>query len=220
MSAPRTPETRPHAREAGSLEFALARMHARLAKRPQEATWAAIEEARGLAPALEAAQGTTLEPLVAALPASPTLHDIDRAARAAWSAQVAEALGWMPAPWREAIAWCDAGAGSPGAHPTLLPSLALQAWRRRWPADAEGDPALMTLAQLFATHLERFRHAAPHEAVPLRAGFASRLALLLRRHPLEPTGAFAWLALHALDLERLRGELARRVAFPEARIAA
>jgi len=36
----------------------------------------------------------------------------------------------------------------------------------------------------------------------------------LRRAMLDPAAAFAYLALIALDLERLRGELLRRAAFP------
>ena len=40
------------------------------------------------------------------------------------------------------------------------------------------------------------------------------------RHPVQAAAAFAWLALAALDLERLRGEIERRIAFPAARIAA
>lgn len=218
MNAPRPPPT--HEREAGSLEFALARMQSRLSRRPSGPAWAAIEEARGLVPVIEAARGTTLEPLVARLPLSPDLHAVDRATRTAWSALVSEAAGWMPAEWQAALAWCD-GSGTAGeVHPTLLPSLALPGWRRRWPAGYANDPALMGLVRLFAAHLARFRDAAHHEAPALRAAFAARLAFLFRRHPLEPAGAFAWLALAALDLERLRGELARRVAFPEARIAA
>jgi hypothetical protein len=59
-----------------------------------------------------------------------------------------------------------------------------------------------------------------HEAVPLRRDLEARFVACFRRHPLEPAAAFAWLGLCALDLERLRGELARRLAFPRARLVA
>lgn len=201
---------------AGSLEFALARMQARLARRPSEGTWAAIEEARSLAPIYDAVRTTSLERLLEALPPQPDPADVDRAARAVWSRTVTEAAAWMPPEWAAALAWCHA-ADAP--HPTLLPTLGHPGWRARWPAGAD-DPGLADLARLVARHRARFRIAAPHEATALRHGFEARLLALFRRQPMQASAAFAWLALAALDLERLRGEIERRLAFPEARIAA
>jgi hypothetical protein len=63
-------------------------------------------------------------------------------------------------------------------------------------------------------------HAATFAAAPasqsrlLRAALRTRLALLLRRATLEPAAAFIHLALCALELERLRGELLLRTLFP------
>jgi hypothetical protein len=207
---------------AGSLEYAVARMQARLSRRPSEGTWAAIEEARGLVPIFDAARGTSLERMLQALPPQADLPSVDRAARTAWSCAVAEATAWMPPEWMPALAWCDSAAKPETAsarNPTLLPSLANPAWRRRWPAD-QADAGLDELGKLFASHLGRFRLALPHEAQALRRGFEARLLAHFRRHPVQATAAFAWLALAALDLERLRGEIERRIAFPQARIAA
>ena len=203
---------------AGSLEYAHARMQARLSRRPSEGTWAAISEARFLVPIYDAARGTSLERLLSALPPQPDLPDVDRAARTAWTRTVTEAASWMPVEWDLAIAWCDSAAQS-APHPTLLPSLAHPEWRRRCPA-GEDDPGLDELARLFADHLARFRIALPHEANALRCAFEARLLAAFRRHPVQAAAAFAWLALAALDLERLRGEIERRIAFPAARIAA
>ena len=207
---------------AGSLEYASARMQARLSRRPSEGTWAAIEEARGIVPILDAARGTSLERLLQLLPPQPDLPAVDLAARTAWSRTVAEAASWMPPEWGPALAWCD-GAADPAPrnapNPTLLPSLAHPEWRRRWP-DGDDDPGLEEVAKLVAGHLARFRIALPHEAQALRRGFEERLLALFRRRPVQPAAAFAWLALAALDLERLRGEIERRIAFPAARIAA
>jgi hypothetical protein len=100
----------------------------------------------------------------------------------------------------------------------LLPSLASPEWRRRWPS-AGGDPGLEEVARHVRAHLASFRIALPHEAQALRRGFEARLLALFRRHPVQPASAFAWLAVAALDLERMRGEIERRIAFPEARIA-
>lgn len=202
---------------AGSLEYAFARMQSRLSRRPSEGTWAAIEEARTLAPIVDAARGTSLETLLAALPPQPGLTDTDRAARAAWARTVDEAAGWMPPEWRPALAWCKAQPGNEARaqpHPTLLPSLAHPEWRHRWPAGA-GDPGLADLARRVEAHLGRFRIAQPHEATALRRAFEEGLLAFFRRHPVAPSAAFAWLALAALDLERLRGEIERRLAFPD-----
>jgi hypothetical protein len=202
---------------AGSLEYAFSRMQARLSRRPSEGAWAAIEEARTLPPIYDAARGTSLERLLEALPPQPWLPDADRAARAAWTRTVKEAASWMPVEWGPAVAWCDSAAAP---HPTLLPSLGHPGWRRRWPAGVDDDPALHELSRMVADHLARFRIAMPHEANALRRGFEARLLAFFRRHPVQAAAAFAWLAIAALDLERLRGEVERRLAFPGARMAA
>jgi hypothetical protein len=206
---------------SGSLEHALARMHARLAHRPTAIDWAAIEEAHSLASLLDAARDTTLESLVTALPPSPDARMLDRATRAAWSRTVQEAATWMPREWRAAIAWCGPAAEPDEAsHAALLPSLGDPAWRERWPAESRNDPDLVALTHLFTLHLGRFRKAQPHEAAVLRSRFEERLVGAMHRHPTHPVTAFAWLALAAIDLERLRAEIARHVDFDGARIAA
>jgi len=48
----------------------------------------------------------------------------------------------------------------------------------------------------------------------MRRALAVRLSLLYRRATLDPAVAFIFLALSALDMERLRGELLRRALFP------
>jgi hypothetical protein len=114
-----------------------------------------------------------------------------------------------------------AAAFAPLAHswhaPTQLGSAWLAEWHRRLPPQVLGNTALSDLARLISRHFERLAAAAPHESVPLRNGFEADLVKRFRRHTLEPAAAFAWLGLAALDIRRLRGELARRVAFPAAR---
>jgi hypothetical protein len=53
----------------------------------------------------------------------------------------------------------------------------------------------------------------------LRRALQARLSLLLRRATLEPAAAFIHLALSALELERLRGELLVRKLFMNAKVA-
>jgi hypothetical protein len=90
----------------------------------------------------------------------------------------------------------------------------LDAWRRRWP-DRTGEDALALdeLVRLFARHLPRFAELGTEEAWALRKDLETQLAVRFRRHALTPVAAFAYLALVALDLERLRGQLVVRAAF-------
>lgn len=250
---------------AGSLEYALARMHARLGRRPDESGWSAMAHARDLAPVLDLARETWFHDAVKDLPERPDAHAIDRAIRAFWHGLVREVASWMPAEWERAIEWCaivpwlpaathlarglepagwmreDAlladlcgieaangapatGALAPLARAWSTPDRMAEAWqdewRRRLPEAAARDESLAALAGKLSAHASAFRHAAPHEAAGLRRALERRALGAFRRHAQEPAGAFAWLVLAALDLERLRGELARRMAFPHMRPAA
>jgi hypothetical protein len=89
----------------------------------------------------------------------------------------------------------------------------LAEWRRRLPPG--GQAALVAFTRPLGEHLRRFTAADPHDAVALRRDFETRLVAIVHGHLLEPVAIFAWLALAALDLERLRGELATRALVPE-----
>jgi hypothetical protein len=58
------------------------------------------------------------------------------------------------------------------------------------------------------------REPALVDGTPLVRALSARLTLLFRRAVLDPAAAFVFLAQIALDLQRLRGELLRRAAFP------
>lgn len=96
----------------------------------------------------------------------------------------------------------------------------LQQWRRLLP-HAGGDDArsLDELARLARAHWRDFAHSPGDEGSAMRRAFGARAALLFRRAALQPAAAFVFLALSALDLERLRGELTRRAAFGELKVA-
>jgi hypothetical protein len=92
----------------------------------------------------------------------------------------------------------------------------LEEWRCRWPREADEDTlALEELARLFARHFPRFAALAVDEAWTLRRDLERQLAVRFRRYALTPVAAFAYLALAALELERLRGQLVVRAAFNE-----
>ena len=88
-------------------------------------------------------------------------------------------------------------------------------WRRQLPAARGFDPALIeALVGALRAHLAGFRDRTLVDGWPLRRAFERELALQFRRAILDPAAAFVYLALAALDAERLRGELARRALFP------
>jgi hypothetical protein len=154
-------------------------------------------------------------------------------------ARGAEPAPWMldDALWRDLAAAPAAGraselsAGPWGALAPAWPAphTLAQAWRDEWlrrlpqaggdegaHGKPAGNPASDTLAQLVRTlsdHGHAFAHAHPSQGWLLRGALRARLTLLLRRATLEPAAAFIYLALCALDLERLRAQILPRLLF-------
>jgi len=87
-------------------------------------------------------------------------------------------------------------------------------WQRCLPREAGRADLESTLVPLLAQHRAAFESPPPVDGWGLRRALQARLAMLLRRTVVEPTTAFIYLALSALEFERLRGELLRRAAFP------
>lgn len=112
-----------------------------------------------------------------------------------------------------------AGEHAPLAAAWAEPDRIGQAWFAEWRRrirDARGadDVLVAEAARALDMHLRTFRDRAVRDGWPLRRALQARLSLLFRRAMLSPAAAFAFLGLAALDLERLRGELLRRAAFP------
>jgi hypothetical protein len=86
-------------------------------------------------------------------------------------------------------------------------------WRALWPASTADEHAnLDQLVRILERHLLRFGSLALDEAGDARLKLAAELTSLLRRSAAQPAALFAWLALLAIDLERLRGEFVLRAA--------
>lgn len=84
-------------------------------------------------------------------------------------------------------------------------------WRRLWPdADDEQRSALDGVVDLIRSHVLRFPSVAVDDAVGVRQALGARLATAVRRSVAQPAALFAYLALFAIDLERLRGEFMLR----------
>ncbi|HSD53655.1 MAG TPA: hypothetical protein VLC47_05790 [Burkholderiales bacterium] len=109
-------------------------------------------------------------------------------------------------------------AEDPGQRSTSTAAAALEAWRDewrdRWP-DREGADAgaLDELIRLVMRHLARFLEVGSEEAWTMRRELEAQIAVRFRRHALTPVAAFAYLALVALDIEKLRAQLVVRAAF-------
>lgn len=89
-------------------------------------------------------------------------------------------------------------------------------WRALWPrCGREVRANLEAVAALLADHAAAFRDAPPRSTWALRGALGTRLRHLFHRRLLEPAEAFVFLALAALELERLRAELVGRALFPE-----
>jgi len=94
-------------------------------------------------------------------------------------------------------------------------------WRRRVPPETQENSALLgKFGRVLDCHRAALADPATRDGMLLRRALVSRLALLYRRATSTPAAAFIFLALCALDMERLRGELLRRAIFIRCGVAA
>jgi hypothetical protein len=246
--------------EAGSLEYAHARLCARFGDRPDELVWRRIETIREIDAMLEAARASPLAAWIARIGPDANVHAMELAMRAHWRERVTSIAAWMPSAWRASIEWCALLVELPvlqhlargGAAPRWLPDDPLRAawgddrarrepgpaallaaadpdriatiwragWDRRLPERRECTPLLRETVAMLAAHAKAFRDPSTSDGWALRRALHARLSRLFRRATLDPAAAFVFLALSALDFERLRGEILRRVAFPRLPLAA
>ena len=101
-------------------------------------------------------------------------------------------------------------------HTNQEPAMAwIIQWRRRWPhCRPETARDLEALAAPLTGRVESFGRISPTATWSLRKKLRERLRLSLHRHTLQPSVPFVYLALTALDLERLRAALVSRALFP------
>ena len=126
----------------------------------------------------------------------------------------------------------DEGGGSEsGAHSEARVQRLLQAgagevtvwvdeWHRSWPACNRAISLdLVSLEVLLMDHARTFGRVAPASAWSLREELRKGLCLRLHRRTLQPAVPFIYLALTALDLERLRAALVGRALFADREVA-
>jgi hypothetical protein len=220
----------------GDIEYALARVGSRMGGRPREASWRAISVIRDPDAFIDAARAGPHALWISGIGRQSNPHAIEERLRDRMLALVHEVRGWMPMRWQPAIDWAavlldlppalylargnpalpwmsnDASYRMLGREPWVVQggaSEALRSWRAEWirrmPREGRNDLVLRKLGHLLTTEPRRSLEPA--------------LVHLYRRATLEPAAAFVFLALSALDIERLRGELLLRALLPP-RIAA
>lgn len=212
--------------------YAQARLQSRHGARPDAATWQRLHASTSVGHFLETARSTSLRSWVAHLAPSQTDREMERRLRAAFAEHVAEVGRWVPPPWGPAVEWVRdipllpfAWARARGAAVSVpeldaraaaLPSSddasPLAAWSARWPrVRAAHRAALVALGALIDEHVQRSAKSAPDaDGFMLRRALHDALVRFFRQYPEQPATVFTHLALAALDLETLRGALARR----------
>ncbi|MCB1909723.1 MAG: hypothetical protein KDH15_20375 [Rhodocyclaceae bacterium] len=220
------------------MEYAQARMQARLGRRPGDALWRRLSATRSLAGVLATARDGGLAAWLDGVNEGGTVHTFELAMRANWRREVARTARWMPAPWRAAVsataalidlpAWSWLAAGRPAQpwmhdDPALergansdaaAPLTTVHAWDARWRACwPPGDDDAEALAR-FAQRLGACLGAAlsrPADGLQARSRPVERFSLqCFRRLSGQPAAAFPYLCLVAIDLRRLQACLVLR----------
>ena len=248
--------------EAGSVEYAHARLCARYGSRPDELAWRRIEMIRDFGAMLDAARASPLGEWVTGIGPDADVHAVELAMRAHLHQRIAAIAAWMPSVWRAAIEWCGVlvdlpalqhlarGGAAPAwlrddpldaalreaapgrseagpasllaaarVDPDRLDSLWRAEWQRRLPVRGARSALLADFIRLVTEHAATFHEPSLVDGWALRRALHARLSQLFRRATLDPAAAFIFLAISALDFERLRGEILRRVAFPRLPLA-
>lgn len=198
--------------------YAQSRLQARYGQRPDEALWRTLESSRGAGHYLEQTRVGALARWTEGLADARDPHRVERHLRARWQRHVDEVAGWLPRGWQAAVRGFgrlpELALAPPAAAPDPQAAARwLAAWQRMLPAaPAEAAlcrrPAELLLPRLAGRHDE----AGPGRSAGAAAGQRT-LARLFRRHAATAVAVFAYLALVALDLERLRGGLVVRALF-------
>lgn len=219
------------------MEYAQARMQARLGAAPEVALWQRLGRHDALPAYLVAARATVLAGWVAGIGERADAHQIELALRQRWREAVTELACWMPGEWQPAVRWTAAladlpglawlsagGAPEPWMHQDpafeaylggeLAVQLAgreswLQEWRSRWPGGSDDDA--QALERLIAA-IERWLGALAErpEGAVARVALEQYATRWFRQLAARPPAAFAYLLLVALDLGRLRAALVLR----------
>jgi hypothetical protein len=264
-----------------TLDYAYARVAARIAQRPDERLWLQLRSARTVPALLEAVRASAAASTVSGVPLTGDAETIEHAFRQQLRTRIDEVASWSPDEWQSAVQYARHLVDLPAiahllkdeapprwmaadpvlstyvhdnrtdrraallAGPLAPVALAIEdeaparaateplaralrrvragppihraiaawerEWRARWPRVA-GDLALAIddVAHAVRKHVLAFATLMPDDTAAARQSIAARLIALLHRAAAQPAALFAYLALFALDIERLRGEFVVR----------
>ncbi|HSQ10001.1 MAG TPA: hypothetical protein VLN25_05225 [Burkholderiaceae bacterium] len=264
-----------------TLEYAYARVAARIAQRPDERLWLQLRSARTVPALLEAVRASAAASTVSGIPLTGDAEVIEHAFRQQLRTRIDEVASWSPEAWQPAVhytrhlvdlpaiahlltdepppRWMGvdpalstyvhagrtdrraallAGPLAPitraieeetparaateplaralrrvRAGPPIHRAIAAweSEWRARWPrAASDLASALDDVVHAARRHVLSFATLIPDDTAAARQSLAARLIALLHRAAAQPAALFAYLALFALDVERLRGEFVVR----------
>jgi hypothetical protein len=197
--------------------YAQSRLQARYGRLPDEATWRALEASRTAEHYLSLARAGALAAWTEGLPDAGDAPRVEQHLLTRWQGHVDEVARWLPARWRpaaQAFARLPEVA-LPNAEAPPDPDAAarwLATWEAALPADGAGTAeadACRRPAELLLPRLQGAESGRPARAEPVRQA----LMRLFRRRAATAAAVFAYLALAALDVERLRGGLVARSLF-------
>lgn len=210
---------------ASEFAYAQARLQARHAERPDEGLWMRLRATTSYAAFLSAAASTVLRGSIAHLHTSHDARDIERSLHADFRERVDEIASWLPDRWQPAtrfvaelplVPFVLEKLGRDGVDRHALVGWQVR-WQTLWPSMPRAE--LRALGALHAALSSHFRDMASADSQSdgwlLRAELASQLERLFRAEREQPAPVFCHLALTALDLERLRGALLRRLLFED-----
>ena len=196
--------------------YVQARLQARHGSSPNAATWQALEGSRTAAHYLALARSGPLARWIDGLDEASDAHRVERHLQACWTRQVGAVARWQPPRWQAATHWFGTLTALPLSDAAQSAGQAAARWLEQWhrlmPADA-GDrallqqPAVLLLPRLSGSGAGRRASVEPERRALLN---------LFRRHAASAVAVFAYLALSALDVERLRGGLVVRTLFEPA----
>lgn len=89
-------------------------------------------------------------------------------------------------------------------------------WQRQWPGPARLRAGMTHLGGLLQAHIKALRANPRGTTQQQRESLTRQLHAAFRRYSFQPAAACTHLALVALDLEQLRGELVSRALFADA----
>jgi hypothetical protein len=158
----------------------------------------------------------------APLPDLPVIDGLLRGEAPNWARQDAGLVGFLESERQVVLEKSSLKALLPAAkREQTLPARWYVHWRSLWPQASVERRALTTLSDIVKAHTAQLDRAAPQDgSAPYRRDLAQKIIRMFRRHAGTPVAVFCHLALVALDLERLRGDLVRRALFEPAKEAA